>query len=43
METIVDTLTTPWEGVLAEPVGGSAVGVLVLAGSRQAARNDRNT
>ncbi|MFE4871550.1 acyl-CoA thioester hydrolase/BAAT C-terminal domain-containing protein [Streptomyces sp. NPDC056682] len=33
MEIIVDMLTTPWEGVLAEPVGGSAVGVLVLAGS----------
>ncbi|MFJ8312115.1 MULTISPECIES: acyl-CoA thioester hydrolase/BAAT C-terminal domain-containing protein [unclassified Streptomyces] len=33
MEITVDTFTAPWEGVLAAPVGGSTVGVLVLAGS----------
>ncbi|MDQ0604741.1 hypothetical protein QF037_009086 [Streptomyces canus] len=33
MDVLEHELTDPWEGVLAAPVGGSDVGVLVLAGS----------
>ncbi|MER6182005.1 acyl-CoA thioester hydrolase/BAAT C-terminal domain-containing protein [Streptomyces sp. NPDC001652] len=33
MDVLERELTDPWEGVLAAPVGGSDVGVLVLAGS----------
>ncbi|MFI6688269.1 acyl-CoA thioester hydrolase/BAAT C-terminal domain-containing protein [Streptomyces sp. NPDC050485] len=41
MEITVDTFTAPWEGVLAEPAGGSSVGVLVLAGSSGRVETDR--
>ncbi|MEV7886966.1 acyl-CoA thioester hydrolase/BAAT C-terminal domain-containing protein [Streptomyces sp. NPDC002817] len=33
MDVLERELTDPWEGVLAAPVGGSDIGVLVLAGS----------
>ncbi|MEU1655883.1 acyl-CoA thioester hydrolase/BAAT C-terminal domain-containing protein [Streptomyces griseofuscus] len=33
VEIVERELAEPWEGLLASPVGGSAVGVLVLAGS----------
>ncbi|WP_406382549.1 hypothetical protein [Streptomyces sp. NBC_01618] len=41
MEITERTLSEPCEGVLVEPEGGSAVGVLVLAGSSGRIDTDR--
>ncbi|MEV4556337.1 hypothetical protein AB0K51_04975 [Kitasatospora sp. NPDC049285] len=41
MEIIERVIGAPGEGVLVEPVGGSAVGVLVLAGHRGRPRRTR--
>ncbi len=41
MELSERELTSPWEGVLVEPAGGSEVGVLVLAGSSGRVERER--